>query len=69
MILKGLFGRNAIQSNRVQNNSNIVNFIERADLRIQKQLAHCMKDIQQLMAHQKAELKQKIRVKVKLQLV
>ena len=69
MVLKGLFGRRPVKPRITQDKSNLVNLNEKADLRIQKQLASCMKDIQRLMLHQKAELKQKTKVRVTLQLV
>jgi len=70
MILQGLFGRHATSKPReIQKNSNVVDFIETTDRRVKKQLASCMRDIQQLMLRQKAELKQKTKVKVTLQLV
>lgn len=67
MILKGLFGHRTTQTTETPIKSNIINFVEKADLKIQKQLANCMKDIQQLMLRKKVELKPKMKIKVTLQ--
>jgi len=68
VVLKRLFGQNS-PSITPRSTSTVVHLTDRRDQRIEKQLAKCMKEIQQMMVEKRNTLKTDSKIKVVLHTV
>ncbi len=64
MILKAIFGRKKIKTSSPSAESKVIDLFEKRNQYVEKQLANCMKEIQQLMSRQKQALSTPPKIKV-----